>query len=138
MATSITPGVSAHGEVTNPIVAGVVSTTQNPMTPVEYGRTAAKSKYTTTASGDPLVPELVVGGAATGTLTGTVSTKGDGTETASATTGGSGNGATVTYTVTSNVASGLSIAAGGSGYIAGQVLTVVGDAGVTVTIATVA
>lgn len=137
MATNITPGVGQHATITNPTgLAG--SVTQNPLTPVEYGETAAKSKYTTVTSSDPLVPEPVYGGVATGTLTGTVSTKGDGTETASATTGGSGNGATVTYTVTSNVASGLSIAAGGSGYLAGEVLTVTGDTGVTVTIATVA
>ena len=137
MATNITPGVGQHATITNPTgLAG--SVTQNPLTPVEYGETAAKSKYTTVTSSDPLVPELVYGGVATGTLTGTASTKGDGTETASATTGGSGNGATVTYSVASNVASGLSIAAGGSGYLAGEVLTVTGDTGVTVTIATVA
>ena len=112
MATNITPGVGQHATITNPTgLAG--SVTQNPLTPVEYGETAAKSKYTTVTSSDPLVPELVYGGVATGTLTGTVSTKGDGTETASATTGGSGNGATVTYTVASNVASGLSIASVG-------------------------
>ena len=137
MATNITPGVGQHATITNPTgLAG--SVTQNPLTPVEYGETAAKSKYTTVTSSDPLVPELAYGGVATGTLTGTVSTKGDSTQTAKATTGGSGSGATVTYTVTSNVASGLSIAAGGSGYLAGQVLTVVGDTGVQVTIATVA
>ena len=137
MATNITPGVGQHATITNPTgLAG--SVTQNPLTPVEYGETAAKSKYTTVTSSDPLVPELVFGGAATVTITGSVSTKGDGTETGSATTGGSGNGATVTYTVASNVASSPTIAAGGSGYLAGQVLTVVGDTGVTVTIATVA
>ena len=137
MATNITPGVGQHATITNPTgLAG--SVTQNPLTPVEYGETAAKSKYTTVTSSDPLVPELAYGGVATGTLTGTVSTKGDSTQTAKATTGGSGSGATVTYTVASNVASGLSIAAGGSGYLAGQVLTVVGDTGVQVTIATVA
>jgi len=137
MATNITPGVGQHATITNPTgLAG--SVTQNPLTPVEYGETAAKSKYTTVTSSDPLVPELAYGGVATGTLTGTTSTKGDGTETASATTGGSGNGATVTYTVASNVASSLVIAVGGSGYLAGEVLTVTGDTGVTVTIATVA
>ena len=137
MATDITPGVGQHATITNP-GAKAVSTTQNPLTPVQYGMTAAKSKYTTVTSSDPLVPELVYGGVASGTLSGTVSVKGDGTETASATTGGSGNGATVTYTVTSNVASALTIAAGGSGYLAGEVLTVTGDPGVQVTISTVA
>ena len=137
MATDITPGVGQHATITNP-GAKAVSTTQNPLTPVQYGLTAAKSKYTTVTSSDPLVPDLVYGGVATGTLSGTVSVKGDGTEAASATTGGSGNGATVTYTVASNVASALTIAAGGSGYLAGEVLTVVGDPGVQVTISTVA
>lgn len=137
MATNIVPGTGKHATVTNPTaLAGSVS--QNPFGGVEFGRTAAKSKYTTVTSSDPLVPELVYGGVATGTLSGTTSTKGDGTKTAKATTGGSGSGATVTYTVTSNVASGLVIAAGGSGYLAGQVLTVSGDEGVKVTIATVA
>ena len=137
MPTSIVPGTGKHGTIINP-TALAKSTTQNPMTPVEYGRTAAKSKYTTVTSSDPLVPELVFGGVATGTLTGTTSSKGDGTETAKATTSsGSGKGATVTYTVASNVASGLVIAAGGSGYLAGEVLTVTGDTGVKVTIATV-
>ena len=137
MATNIVPGTGKHATVTNPTaLAG--SVTQNPYAGVEFGRTAAKSKYTTVTSSDPLVPELVYGGVATGTLSGTTSTKGDGTESAKATTGGSGTGATVTYTVASNVASGLVIAAGGSGYLAGEVLTVTGDTGVKVTIATVA
>ena len=137
MATNIVPGTGKHATVTNPTaLAG--SVTQNPYAGVEFGRTAAKSKYTTVTSSDPLVPELVYGGVATGTLSGTTSTKGDGTESAKATTSsGSGIGATVTYTVASNVASGLVIAAGGSGYLAGEVLTVTGDTGVKVTIATV-
>ena len=137
MPTSIVPGTGKHGTITSP--TGLAkSTSQNPMTPVEYGRTAAKSKYTTVTSSDPLVPELVYGGVATGTLSGTTSTKDDGTETASATTGGSGSGATVTYTVASNVASNLVIAAGGSGYLAGEVLQVSGDGAVKVIIDTVA
>ena len=136
MATNIIPGTGKHATVTNPTaLAGSVS--QNPFAGVEFGRTAAKSKYTTVTSSDPLVPELVYGGVATGTLSGTTSTKDDGTETASATTGGSGSGATVTYTVASNVASSLVIAAGGSGYLAGEVLQVLGDGAVKVTIATV-
>ena len=138
MPSNLTPGTQQYGEI-DPAIGLTASITQDPFSPVEAGRTAAKSKYTTTASsGDPLIPELVYGGVATGTLTGTTSTKGDGTQTASATTGGSGSGATVTYTVASNVASSLVIAAGGSGYLAGEVLTVTGDTGVTVTIATVA
>ena len=137
MATNIVPGTGKHATVTNPTaLAG--SVTQNPYSGVEFGRTAAKSKYTTVTSSDPLVPELVYGGVATGTLSGTTSNKSDGTQTASATTGGSGSGATVTYTVASNVASGLVIAAGGSGYLAGEVLTVSGDGAVKVTISTVA
>ena len=136
MATNIDAGVGQHATITNPTgLAG--SITQNPLTPVQYGNNSAKSAYTTVTSSDPLVPDLVYGGVATGTLTGTTSTKGDSTQTAKATTGGSGSSATVTYTVASNVASGLVIAAGGSGYLAGEVLTVVGDTGVTVTIATV-
>ena len=137
MATNIDAGVGQHATITNPTgLAG--SITQNPLTPVQYGNNSAKSAYTTVTSSDPLVPDLVYGGVATGTLTGTTSTKGDSTQTAKATTGGSGSGATVTYTVASNVASGLTIAAGGSGYLAGEVLTVVGDTGVTVTVSTVA
>ena len=83
-----------------------------------------------------MVPELVVGPIATGTLVGTVSTKGDGTETGIATTGGAGYGATVTYTVASSVASGLTIVDGGGGYLVGDTLSVVGDEGVTFTVAT--
>ena len=46
---SLKPGQGVHGEITNPpaLATGVV---QNPMTPVEYGRTAEKSKYTVTDS----------------------------------------------------------------------------------------
>ena len=137
MATNIDAGVGQHATITNPTgLAGSVS--QNPLTPVQYGNNSAKSAYTTVTSSDPLVPDLVYGGVATGTLTGTTSTKGDSTQTAKATTSnGSGTGATVTYTVASNVASGLVIAAGGSGYLAGEVLTVSGDGAVKVTVSTV-
>ena len=50
---TIKPGVGVHGEVTNPpaLATGVV---QNPFTPVEYGRTAAKSKYTVVNDDDSL------------------------------------------------------------------------------------
>ena len=44
---SLKPGVGVHAEVTNP-PAKATGVIQNPMTPVEYGRTAAKSKYTVT------------------------------------------------------------------------------------------
>ena len=136
MASNIDAGVGQHATVTNPTgLAGSVS--QNPLTPVQYGKNSAKSAYTTVTSSDPLVPELVVGPVATGTLVGTTSGKGDGTETGIATTGGFGSGATVTYTVASNVASGLTIADGGSGYLVGDTLTVVGDTGVTFTVATI-
>ena len=136
MASNIDAGVGQHATITNPTaLAG--SVTQNPLTPVEAGGNSAKSAYTTVTSTDPLVPELSVGPIATATLTTTVSTKGDGTETAVATTGGFGSGATVTYTVASNVASGLTIVDGGSGYLVGDVLTVAGDTGVTFTVATI-
>ena len=135
MASNINAGLQQYGEVTNPTgLAG--SITQDPFTPVEAGNNSAKSAYTTVTSSDPLVPELVVGPIASGTLVGTVSTKGDGTETGVATTGGIGSGATVTYTVASNVASGLTIVSGGSGYLVGDTITVAGDTGVTFTVAT--
>ena len=119
-----------------PILQGwQVLITQNPFSPVQYGKNSAKSAYTTVTSSDPLVPELVVGPVATVTISGTTSVKGDGTETASATTSPYGNGATVTYTVASNVASGGTIVAGGGNYQVGDVLTVVGDTGVTFTVA---
>ena len=53
-----------------------------------------------------------------------------------ATTGWFGSGATVTYTVASNVASGLTIVDGGTGYMVGDTITVAGDTGVTFTVAT--
>ena len=67
------------------------------------------------------------------TLSATVSTKADGAQTAIATTGGSGSGCKVSYSVASNVASGATVAAGGSGYKSGETLTVVGDTGVKLT-----
>ena len=136
MASNIDAGVGQHATITNPTgLAG--SVTQNPLTPVQIGKNSAKSAYTTVTSSDPLVPELEVGPVATVTIDGTTSTKEDGTETGVATTGGYGSGATVTYTVASNVASGGTIVDGGSGYLVGDVLTVVGDTGVTFTVATI-
>ena len=137
MASNIDAGVGQHAVLTNPTgLAG--STTQNPLTPVQYGKNSAKSKYTTTTSSDPLVADLVVGPIATITLTGTVSTKGDGAQTDAATEGGSGSGATISYTVASSVASGAVIVADGDGYMVGDTLSVVGDPGVTFTVATLA
>ena len=64
---SLNPGVQQYGETTTGIhvtmsTTGavkpnqpVVSITQDPMTPVEYGRVAESSKYTVTASnGEPI------------------------------------------------------------------------------------
>ena len=49
MASNITPGTQQYCNVANPTgLAG--SITQDVLTSVEYGRTAAKSAYTTTAS----------------------------------------------------------------------------------------
>ena len=137
MATNIDAGVGQHATITNPTgLAG--SVTQNPLTPVQYGNNSAKSAYTTVTSSDPLVPEPSLGAVASITGVGTVSTKGDGTDTAAATTSsGGGTGATVTYTVASNVASGFTLVSGGSNYAVNEVLTVVGDTGVTVKVATI-
>ena len=137
MASNLDVGVGQHATVANP--TGLASSvTQNPTIPVEAGGSSLKSAYTTVTSSDPLVPELVVGPIATITTTGTTSTKGDGTETDVATEGGSGSGATVSYTVASNVASGLVVVSDGSGYMVGDTLKVVGDPGVTFTVATLA
>ena len=137
MATNIDAGVGQHATLTNPTgLAG--SVTQNPLTPVQAGKNSAKSAYTTVTSSDPLVPDLVVGPIATISTTGTTSTKADGAQTDVATTGGSGSGATVSYAVSSNVASGAVLVEDGDGYMVGDVLTVVGDPGVQVTVATLA
>ena len=136
MASNLDVGVRQHATVTNP-TAKAGSVTQNPPIPVEAGLSSAKSAYTTTTSSAPLVPELNQGPIATASLTTTVSTKGDGSQTGVATAGGSGSNATVTYSVASNVASSLSIVSGGYGYLVGDVLTVVGDNGVTLTVSTV-
>ena len=137
MATNIDAGVGQHATLTNPTgLAG--SVTQNPLTPVQYGKNSAKSAYTTVTSSDPLVPDLVVGPIATISTTGTTSTKADGAQTDVATTGGYGSGATVSYTVASNVASGVVIVSDGSGYMVGDSLSVVGDPGVTFTVASLA
>ena len=139
MATNLTPGTQQYGDVTNP--TGLAdSVTQDPNSPVENGRTAATSAYTTTASsGAPIGGSVSFGAVADITLVGTTSTKADGAQTGVATTGSTfgSSGATVTYSVSSNVASGTTVAAGGSGYAVGDTLTVVGDTGVTYTVASI-
>jgi len=65
---SLNPGVQQYGEtktgihVTKPDGTvksnqPVVSITQDPMTPVEYGRVAADSKYDVTASNGAEIPD---------------------------------------------------------------------------------
>ena len=87
---SLKPGQGVHGEITNPpaLATGVV---QNPMTPVEYGRTAEKSKYTVTDDTSSL-PDFGSGssGGPSGSLTG-LTVAGDTTTT---------NGSTVSYAAT--------------------------------------
>ena len=57
MASDLTPGTQQYGEIdSDRAIGGLNSTTQDPLTPVEYGRTAAKSKYTTTASSGAEIP----------------------------------------------------------------------------------
>ncbi len=65
---SLNPGTQQYGEV-NPSIhvtkpdgtvktgQPVTSITQDPMTPVEYGRSAAGSKYTVTASNGAEIPD---------------------------------------------------------------------------------
>ena len=135
MASNLNAGVGQHATVTNKTgKAGSVS--QNPAPPVEAGNNSAKSAYTTVSSTAPLVAMPTFGSIASASLTTTVSTKADGNQTAIATTTaiGSGTGATVSYTVASNAASSLSIVSAGTNYVVGDVLTVVGDTGVTVTV----
>jgi len=56
MASNITPGTQQYCDVANPTgLAG--SITQDVLTSVEYGRTAAKSAYTTTASSGAEIPD---------------------------------------------------------------------------------
>ena len=87
---SLKPGQGVHGEITNPpaLATGVV---QNPMTPVEYGRTAEKSKYTVTDDTSDL-PDFGTGtsGGASGSLSG-LTVAGDTTTT---------DGSTVSYSAT--------------------------------------
>lgn len=58
MASNITPGTQQYGTIEAARgIGGTESVTQDPLTPVEYGRTAAKSKYTTTASSGAEIPD---------------------------------------------------------------------------------
>ena len=59
MASNITPGTQQYCNVANPTgLAGSIS--QDVLTSVEYGRTAAKSAYTTTASSGAEIPDQTV------------------------------------------------------------------------------
>jgi len=146
---SLNPGTQQYGEtktgihVTKPdgtvkSEQPVQSITQDPMTPVEYGRTAAGSKYTVSASSGAEIDggDLVASGPVTGvTLVTTVSAEGDGQRVGVSTnSSGMGVGATVTYTVTTGVASAASLVAAGSNYVAGEILTVADDTGVTLSV----
>ena len=92
MASNLTPGTQQLGEI-DPAIGLTASITQDPFSPVEAGRTAAGSKYTTTnSSGDPIGGKFETGPAATVTIAGTTSIEGDGTVTGAATTGGLGSG----------------------------------------------
>ena len=118
----------------------VASVTQNPPTNVEAGRTQASSAYVTVDnSGAPLPDAAPTGTVATISTTGTVSTKADGTYTAQATvvTPAGGSGATLTYTVASNVASSVTLVAGGTGYEVLDTIKVADDLGVTVSVSTI-
>ena len=54
---SIQPGTQQYCEVSTPrAIGGLESITQDAMTPVEYGRVAAASKYTETASSGDEIP----------------------------------------------------------------------------------
>ena len=111
------------------------------MTPVEYGRTAADSKYDTVASNGAELDDgsgggVVVTGPAVGvTLVGTTSTQGDGQRVGVATTSNlAGTNATVTYTVAGGFASNASLVNGGSGYSQGEQISVADDTGVILSV----
>ena len=58
MASIIAAGSQKYGTIEAARgVGGTESITQDPLTPVEYGRTAAKSKYTTSASSGAEIPD---------------------------------------------------------------------------------
>ena len=57
MASNLVPGTQKYGEL-DPAIGLTASVTQDPFSPVEAGRTAAGSKYTTTDSnGAPIVAQ---------------------------------------------------------------------------------
>ena len=56
MATNLVPGTQKYGEL-DPAIGLTASTTQDPFSPVEAGRTAAGSKYTTTDSNGAEIPD---------------------------------------------------------------------------------
>ena len=56
MASNLTPGTQQYGEL-DPAIGATASVTQDPASPVEAGRTAATSKYTTTASSGNSIPD---------------------------------------------------------------------------------
>ena len=54
---SLNPGTQQYCEISTPrAIGGLESITQDAMTPVEYGRTAASSKYTESASSGNEIP----------------------------------------------------------------------------------
>ena len=56
MASNLTPGTQQYGEL-DPAIGVTASITQDPAAPVEAGRTAAASQYTTTASSGNSIPD---------------------------------------------------------------------------------
>ena len=56
MASNLTPGTQQYGEI-DPAIGLTSSVTQDPFSSVEAGRTAAGSKYTTTASSGAEIPD---------------------------------------------------------------------------------
>ena len=56
MASNLVPGTQKYGEL-DPAIGLASSITQDPFSPVENGRTAAGSKYTTTDSSGAEIPD---------------------------------------------------------------------------------
>ena len=58
MASNLTPGTQQYGTIAaGRLIGGLESISQDPLSPVENGRTAATSKYTTTASSGNEIPD---------------------------------------------------------------------------------
>ena len=109
---SLKPGVGVHAEVTNP-PAKATGVIQNPMTPVEYGRTAEKSKYTVTDDSRDLpdfASGLPTGELTSLTVTGDAAVAQSGSGTYTATVAGTG--------VNTSAGTFLWAIAGGTGTIA--------------------